>query len=163
MNKITIIAEAGINTNGSMKIAKKLIDVASLSGCDAIKFQKRDIESVYTPEELSKDRESPWGTTNGEQKRGLEFGKEEYDEIDRYCKEKGIEWFASAWDLKSQNFLRQYDLKYNKVASAMLTQKLLLHMIAEEGRHTFISTGMSTIEEIEKAVEIFRQHDCHLN
>ena len=118
-----MIAEIGINHNGSLDITKKLIDAAAKAGCDAVKFQKRTIETVYSREELDKPRESPWGTTNRQQKEGLEFGRKEYDEIDRYCKNKGIEWFASAWDIESQHFLRHYDLKYNKVASAMLTHR----------------------------------------
>jgi len=113
--KIFITAEIGINHNGDMDITKQLIDVAKLAGADAVKFQKRTIAKVYLKEELDKPRESPWGTTTREQKFGLEFGKKEYDEIDRYCKEKGIEWFASAWDLESHKFLGQYDLKYNKI------------------------------------------------
>ena len=113
MDKTFIIAEIGINHNGDMDITKKLIDGALDAGCDAVKFQKRTIDTVYTKEDLDRPRESPWGTTNRQQKEGLEFGKEEYDEIDRYCKEKGIEWLASAWDIESQLFLRQYDLKYN--------------------------------------------------
>tara|TARA_Y100000593_G_C4322140_1_gene344400 strand:- start:7497 stop:8351 length:855 start_codon:yes stop_codon:yes gene_type:complete len=160
MKKPFIIAEIGINHNGDLDIAKQLIDLAKFSGCDAVKFQKRTIEDVYAPEALDVPRKSPFGTTNREQKNGLEFGKTEYDEIDRYCKDKNIEWFASAWDIKSQEFLRQYDLKYNKVASAMLTIEPLLEEIASEGRHTFISTGMSTLEEIDRAVEIFKKHNC---
>lgn len=155
-----IIAEIGINHNGDIEIAKKLIDVASFAGCNAVKFQKRTIEDVYTKEELDKPRESPWGTTNRDQKYGLEFNEEEYDEIDRYCKEKRIEWFASAWDIKSQYFLRKYNLKYNKVASPMLTVKPLLQAITEEQKYTFISTGMSTLDEIDRAVEIFRKANC---
>ena len=157
---IFIIAEVGINHNGDLDIAKKLIDGAIFAGCDAVKFQKRTVEKVYSKEELDKPRESPWGTTNREQKFGLEFGKKEYDEIDKYCREKGIYWFASAWDMDSQKFLRQYDLKYNKIASAMLTHKGLLNMVAEEKKHTFISTGMSVMEEIETAVDIFKKSDC---
>ena len=160
MKKTFIIGEIGINHNGDINIAKKLIDISAFSGCDAVKFQKRTIEDIYSPAELNKDRESPWGTTNREQKIGLEFEKEEYDEIDRYCNEKGIEWFASAWDLGSQEFLRQYNCKYNKVASAMLTIAPMLHKIAEEGKYTFISTGMSSLEEIDKAVEIFKSYSC---
>ena len=160
MNKTFIIAEIGINHNGDMDITKRLIDGAVESGCDAVKFQKRTIDVVYTKEDLDRPRESPWGTTNREQKQGLEFGKEEYDEIDRYCKEKGIEWFASAWDTESQLFMRQYDLKYNKVASAMLTHRELLEKIAEEGKYTFISTGMSTLTQIQKAVKIFEDKRC---
>ena len=160
MNKTFIIAEIGINHNGDVDITKKLIDGAVEAGCDAVKFQKRTLDIVYTREELDKLRESPWGTTNREQKQGLEFGKEEYDEIDRYCKEKGIEWFASAWDIESQLFLRQYDLKYNKVASAMLTHRELLETIANEGKYTFVSTGMSDLIQIKKAVKIFEGRRC---
>ena len=160
MKKTFIIAEIGINHNGDLNLAKKLIDTANIAGCDAVKFQKRTIEKVYTPEELDKYRESPWGTTNKQQKQGLEFGEEEFDEIDRYCNEKGIQWFASAWDPQSQLFLRQYDCKYNKVASAMLSIPEMLHMIAEERKHTFISTGMCTMSEIDDAVRIFRDNNC---
>ena len=142
---IFIIAEIGINHNGDINIAKKLIDGAVFAGCDAIKFQKRTIDLVYSKEVLDTPRESPWGNTTRAQKEGLEFGEKEYDEIDRYCKEKGVVWFASAWDTESQKFLRKYNLKYNKIASALLTHKKLLEMIAEEDKHTFISTGMSTL------------------
>jgi N-acetylneuraminate synthase len=159
-NKVFIIAEIGINHNGSMEIAKKLIDASADAGCDAVKFQKRTLDTVYSKEELDRPRESPWGTTNRQQKEGLEFGKEEYDEIDQYCKEKGIEWFASAWDVESQHFLRNYNLKYNKVASAMLTHRKLLEAIAEEKRYTFISTGMSTMEQIRSATKIFENAEC---
>ena len=155
-----IIGEIGINHNGDLKIAKKLIDNASLAGCDAVKFQKRTVEKVYSPEELDVPRESPWGKTNRIQKEGLEFGLPDYQEIDRYCKEREIEWFASAWDIDSQKFLGQFNLKYNKVASAMLTVKPLLEEIAKQGRYTFISTGMSTLKEIGEAVEIFKKHNC---
>ena len=158
--KTIITAEIGINHNGDLDLAKKLIDVAVEAGCDAVKFQKRTVNKVYTQEYLAQPRESPWGTTQRAQKEGLEFGKEEYAEIDRYCKEKGIEWFASAWDVDSQIFLRQFDCKYNKVASAMLTNDELLTEIAKERKYTFIATGMSTYEEIDHAVEIFRTHDC---
>ena len=160
MSRVFIISEIGINHNGDLNIAKKLIEESKKAGCDAVKFQKRTIEDVYTPDELDVPRESPFGTTNREQKNGLEFGKEEYDEIDRYCKELDIEWFASAWDIESQKFLRQYDLKYNKVASAMLTIDSLLEEIASEGRYTFISTGMSNLDEIDNAVNIFKKHNC---
>lgn len=160
MRKPFIIGEIGINHNGSLKIAKELIDWAVLSGADAVKFQKRTVEKVYTKEELDRYRESPWGTTNREQKMGLEFGKEEYDEIDRYCREKGIDWFASAWDLDSQEFIASYSLKYNKIASAMLTRMDLLKKVAREHRYTFISTGMSSMSEIDAAVDIFRKNDC---
>jgi len=157
---IFIVAEIGINHNGDMAICKELIDVAVDTGCNAVKFQKRDIDEVYTQDFLDSPRESQWGTTQRAQKKGLEFGLEEYREISRYCQEKGIEWFASAWDLKSQSFLRQFDCKFNKVASAMVVYDELLEMIAEEGRHTFISTGMSTYDDIQKAVDVFRKANC---
>lgn len=157
---IFIIAEIGINHNGDMSICKELIDVAVESGCDAVKFQKRDINQVYTQEFLDSPRESPWGTTQREQKNGLEFDLNMYKEIDQYCKKKDINWFASAWDLNSQNFLKQFDCKYNKVASAMIVYEELLNMIAKEGKHTFISTGMTTYDDIQKAVDIFKQENC---
>ena len=155
-----IIAEIGINHNGDINLAKQLITEAHSAGCDAVKFQKRTIEKVYTKDDLDRPRESPWGNTNRQQKNGLEFGKKEFNAIDKHCKKLGIEWFASAWDVDSQIFLRKYNLNYNKVASPMLTNKNLIEAIAEEGRHTFISTGMSTIEQIDKVVEIFRKNKC---
>ena len=127
-----ITAEIGINHNGDLQLAKELIDVAANAGCNAVKFQKRTIDKVYTKEYLDGYRESPWGTTQREQKEGLEFGLEEYQEIDRYCRQKGMEWFASAWDVDAQKFLQQFHLKYNKVASAMLTNDELLEEIAKE-------------------------------
>lgn len=164
MNKpIFIIAEIGINHNGDMSICKKLIDSAHSAGCDAVKFQKRDINLVYKQDFLDSTRESPWGTTQREQKLGLEFEFEEYCEIDQYCKERGIEWFASAWDLNSQKFLQQFDCKYNKIASAMIVYEDLLRMVANEGKHTFISTGMTTYDDIQKAVDIFTQSDCQFD
>ena len=158
---IFIVAEIGINHNGDLKIAKKLIDGANESGADAVKFQKRTIDLVYTQQMLDEPRESPWGATQREQKEGLEFGQEEYEEIDRYCKEQGINWFASAWDVESQKFLSQkFNCQHNKVASAMLNNMPLLEEIAEEKKHTFISTGMHTLEEIGVAVDLFRSKDC---
>jgi len=157
---IFIIAEVGINHNGDMSICKELIDVAVDSGCDAVKFQKRDINEVYTQEFLDSHRDSPWGTTQRKQKMGLEFGAEEYQEIESYCKEKNIEWFASAWDINSQKFLRKFNSKYNKVASAMIVHTELLKEIASEGKHTFISTGMTTYDDIDKAVDIFKKANC---
>ena len=118
---ITFVAEIGINHNGDMEICKKLIDLAVLTGCDAVKFQKREIEEVYSKEFLDGYRESPWRKSQRDQKKGLEFNKKDYQEIDSYCKEKNINWFASAWDLKSQLFLRQFNCKYNKIASAQWT------------------------------------------
>ncbi len=157
---IFFIAEIGINHNGDMKICKQLIDLAAEAGCNAVKFQKRDINSVYTKDFLDGYRDSPWGKTQRDQKMGLEFNNKEYEEIDNYCKKKNIDWFASAWDLKSQIFLRQFKTKYNKIASAMLVNLELLEMVAEEKKHTFISTGLSTLEDIEKAVDIFKGKNC---
>ena len=157
---IFIVAEIGINHNGSMSICKELIDVAVDSGCDAVKFQKRDVNEVYTQEFLDSHRESPWGVTQREQKMGLEFDADEYQEIESYCKKKNIEWFASAWDVNSQKFLRQFNSKYNKVASAMIVHTELLKEIASEGKHTFISTGMTTYDDIDKAVDIFKKANC---
>ena len=157
---VFVSAEIGINHNGDIDITKKLIDIAKQAGCDAVKFQKRTIEKVYSKEILDSSRSSPWGTTTREQKLGLEFEKNEYDIIDKYCKEKNIFWYASAWDIDSQLFLQTYDLKYNKVASAMLTNIDLLKIIAGEKKHTFIATGMSTLEEIHQAVSIFKEKNC---
>ena len=160
MKKIFIIAEIGINHNGDLGIARDLIDVAVDVGADAVKFQKRAIDLVYTQEFLDGTRESPWGTTQREQKEGLEFGLDDYTEIDKYCKEKGIEWFASAWDLESQKFLKQFDLKHNKIASAMIIYEELLQKVAAEGKHTFISTGMTTEDDITNAIKIFQSENC---
>lgn len=157
---ILIIAEIGINHNGDLQIAKELIDVAADCGVDAVKFQKRTIDLVYTREFLDSPRESPWGATQRDQKEGLEFNESEFKEIDRYCRQKNIDWFASAWDPESQKFLRQFDLKYNKIASAMIVYEDLLRAVASQKKHTFISTGMSTVEQIDRAVEIFKKADC---
>lgn len=155
-----IIAEIGINHNGNLKLAQRLIDTAVIAGCDAVKFQKRTIDKVYTQEYLAQPRQSPWGSTQRDQKEGLEFGKAEYDLLDSYCKEKEIAWYASAWDLESQYFLQQYDCRYNKIASAMLTNEELLFEVAREGKYTFLATGMSTMDEIDRAVSIFRELQC---
>ena len=157
---IFVTAEIGINHNGSLEIAKQLIDGAKEAGADAVKFQKRTIDQVYTKEFLDSPRDSPWGKTQRAQKEGLEFGAEQYQEIDRYCRAKGIEWFASAWDVDSQGFLRQFGLKYNKIASAMLVHEPLLRKVAEEKKHTFVSTGMSKVQDIERAIAIFREAAC---
>jgi len=157
---IVIIGEIGINHNGDMAICKQLINVAKEAGADCVKFQKRDINQVYTQEFLDSPRESQWGTTQREQKLGLEFSADEYQEIENYCKGKGLEWFASAWDINSQKFLRQFNSKYNKVASAMIVYTDLLKEIASEGKHTFISTGMTTYDDIQAAVDIFRKANC---
>jgi len=160
MNNCKIIAEIGINHNGDLTIAKKLIESAKKSGFDAVKFQKRDIETVYTKAELDKPRESPWGSTTREQKEGLEFGKKEYDEINNYCESLKIQWFASAWDTKSLEFLDNYNLEYQKVASAMITNIEFLESLSKRKKYTFISTGMSDFKVIDKAVEIFNKNDC---
>jgi N-acetylneuraminate synthase len=157
---VFITAEIGINHNGDIEIAKNLIEIAKSVGCDAVKFQKRTVEKAYSKSVLDSPRESPWGKTTRDQKLGLEFGKREYDEINQSCLLFGIDWFASSWDIDSQLFLRQYDLKYNKIASAMLTNVELLKTVAEEKKHTFVSTGMSTMEEISDAVKIFRKYNC---
>jgi len=159
-SKTFVIAEIGINHNGDIKLAKKLIEKSKNCGVNAVKFQKRDINLVYTKEELDKPRESPFGTTNREQKLGLEFKEKEYDEINKFCKEIDIEWFASAWDLNSLDFLKKYDLKFNKIASAMIVDKKFLKEVAKEKKHTFISTGMSSYKEVDSAVEIFNNENC---
>ena len=143
-----------------MLVVKDLIKHAKSVGCDAVKFQKRTIERVYTKDYLDSFRESPWGSTQRDQKIALELGYPEYVEIDRYCKELKIDWFASAWDVESQQFLRKFNCKYNKIASAMIVDKLLLEEVAIEKKHTFISTGMSTYKNIDTAVEIFKKHKC---
>ena len=157
---IFIIAEIGINHNGDINICKDLINTAADAGCDAVKFQKRTINKVYTEEFLNSYRESPWGLTQREQKEGLEFSFDQFQEISNFCKKKNIKWFASAWDKDSQTFLRKFDCEFNKIASAMIVDKSHLNYVAEEGKHTFISTGMSSIENIKDAVEIFKNHNC---
>ena len=157
---IYIIAEIGINHNGSLDTCKKLITLASEVGCDAVKFQKRDINLVYDKEFLNSYRESPWGKTQRDQKEGLEFNLDEYKEIDLFCKSKNIDWFASAWDINSQLFLRQFNTKKNKIASAMVVDHEFLSVVSEERKHTFISTGMSSFEDIEKAIQIFQNNNC---
>ena len=160
MNKIFIISEIGINHNGDLKVAKKMIDASIQAGVDAIKFQKRDINIVYSEEQLKKLRTSPFGTTEREQKEGLEFNEKEYDEIDNYCREKNIIWFSSAWDVNSLKFLDKYNSQYNKVASAMIVDEIFLNEVAKRKKHTFISTGMSNFDMIDKAVKIFKENDC---
>ena len=160
IGKPFLIAEIGVNHNGSINITKKLIDEAKKSNFDAVKFQKRDIDLVYSKEILDTPRESVWGTTTREQKMGLEFKEDEYNEIDEYCKKKQIKWFASPWDINSLKFLDKYNLEYQKVASAMIVDKNLLVEIAKRKKHTFISTGMSKKEDIDNAVKIFRDNDC---
>ena len=155
-----ITAEIGINHNGDINIAKKLIDVSVEAGCDAVKFQKRNVEKVYSKNSLDSPRDSPWGTTQRDQKTGLEFSYKQYDTIDKYCKKKKILWYVSCWDVESQIKMRKFQTKHNKVASSMLVHKKLLTTTAEEKKHTFISTGMSTMKDIENAVKIFRKNNC---
>ena len=157
---IFVIGEIGINHNGSIKIAKKLIDAAVGYGFNAIKFQKRDINTVYSKNFLNELRKSPWGETQGDQKRGLELSLEEYKEIDTYCKKKNIVWFASAWDKKSLEFLDYFNLKYNKIASAMTSDLEFIKEVASRKKHTFISTAMTSEDQIDKIVEIFKTKEC---
>ncbi len=160
IKKPYLIAEIGINHNGDIEIAKQLIKNAKDCGFDAVKFQKRTIDIVYDKKTLDTPRESPWGQTTKEQKFGLEFDKSEYDEIDIYCKEIKIDWFASAWDLESLRFLENYNLKYHKIASAMIVDIKFLNEVAKLKKHTFISTGMSSKKDIDSAVNIFKKHNC---
>ena len=157
-----VIAEIGINHNGDIDLAKRLINVASGAGCDAVKFQKRTIDVVYTSEELAKPRESPFGMTNGDLKRGLEFGQEEYEEIDRYCREVKIEWFASCWDEASVDFIAQFKVPCFKIASASLTDDNLLRHTRAVGKPIILSTGMSTINEVDHAVEVLGKQNLIL-
>ena len=154
-----VIAEIGINHNGSVALAKKMIDIAVATGCDAVKFQKRTVDVVYTKEELAKERKSVFGNTNGDLKRGLEFGEAEYREIDKYCKEKGILWFASCWDEASVDFMEKFDIPCYKIASASLTDDNLLRHIKAKGKPILLSTGMSTMEEIRHAVSVLGEED----
>jgi len=149
-----IVAEIGINHNGDIEIAKRLIDLAKLSGCDAVKFQKRTIDVVYSVEELAKPRENPFGETNGDLKYGLEFGQEEYQELDKYCLDKKIPWFASCWDEDSVDFIDQFNVPCYKIASASMTDDDLLRHTKAKGKPIIMSTGMSTLEQIDHAVEI---------
>lgn len=154
-----IIAEIGINHNGSIALAKKMIDIAATTGCDAVKFQKRTVDVVYTKEELAKERKSVFGNTNGDLKRGLEFGLEQYKEIDAYCKEKGILWFASCWDEQSVDFIEQFNPPCYKIASASLTDDKLLKYTRSKAKPILLSTGMSTLDEIRHAVEVLGKND----
>lgn len=157
---LTLVAECGLNANGDIELLKLMIDAAHEAGFDAIKLQKRTVHVVYSKEFLDGPRESRWGDTQRHQKMGLEFSLSDYIDIDRYCRKLGIEWFASAWDIESQHFLDQFNLKYNKVASPMLGNMPLLRLIASEGRKTFISTGMCTLMELDDVVAIFKNADC---
>lgn len=157
-----VIAEIGINHNGDLDIAKKLISLAHAAGCDAVKFQKRTVDVVYTVAELAAPRENPFGTTNGELKRGLEFGKKEYDAIHAYCKDVKMPWFASCWDEGSVDFIDAYDPPCYKIASASLTDDNLLKHTRSKGKPIIMSTGMSTMAQVEHAVEILGTKDLVL-
>ena len=155
---IFIIAEIGINHNGDLEQARTLMKIAKDSGCDAVKFQKRTIDIVYTQDFLKEHRESPWGTTQREQKEGLEFDESDYREIDSFAKEIDIIWFASAWDIPSQDFLNKFNIPINKIASAMATNLEFVEHVAKEQKPTFVSTGMTTLNEIEQVVKIFEKY-----
>jgi N-acetylneuraminate synthase len=154
-----LVAEIGINHNGSLETVKELINASAEAGCNAVKFQKRTVETVYTPEELARPRENPFGDTNGDLKRGLEFGLEEYKEIDQFCKKLKIHWFVSCWDEASVDFIEQFNPPCYKIASASLTDDSLLRHHRKYGRPIILSTGMSTMEEIEHAIEVLGKDD----
>jgi N-acetylneuraminate synthase len=155
-----ILGEIGINHNGDIAIAKKLIDICADLKIEAVKFQKRDIYKVYEKSLLASARKSPWGETQEDQKKGLEFGQKEYQEINDYCKSKNIKWFASAWDINSLKLLDQINCEYNKIASAMITSNKFLEEVSKRQKYTFISTGMSDMKIIENAVNIFTKNNC---
>ena len=157
---VFIISEIGINHNGDIDIAKKMIELSKKMGVDAVKFQKRDIDLVYSKDQLNKFRESPWGTTEREQKLGLEFGQKDYEIIDDYCKKLDIQWLASAWDKNSIEFLKQFRLELQKVPSALIVDESYLDEIAKNKKYTYISTGMCELKHIEKCVEIFKANNC---
>jgi len=157
-----VIAEIGINHNGDIDLAKKLIDVAVSAGCNAVKFQKRTVDVVYTAEELERPRENPFGPTNGDLKRGLEFGFEEYSAIDAHCREKGIRWLASCWDEEAVDFIDKFEVPCYKIASASLTDDSLLKHTRSKGLPIMLSTGMSNLEEIDRAVKVLGKNNLIL-
>ena len=157
---VFIIGEIGTNHAGDINIAKKIIDAAVTAGFDAIKFQKKNVEKIYTKKFLDSYLESPWGTTQREMRLYREFSNKQFKEIDKYCKKKKIPWFVSCWDVNSQIEMKKFKLKYNKIASAMLIHEKLLKIVAKEKKHAFVSTGMSEMKDIEKAVKIFRKEKC---
>jgi len=161
-NPCYVVAEIGINHNGDLGLARQLIDVAVNAGCNAVKFQKRTIDVVYSAAELAKFRESPFGSTNGELKRALEFGRKQYSEIDAHCKERGMVWFASPWDEASVDFLEEFAVPCYKIASASLTDDNLLRHIRATKKPIILSTGMSTLEQVDHAVEILGKRDLIL-
>ena len=157
---IFITAEIGTNHLGDIKVVKQLIDVAKTAGCNAIKFQKKSVNKIYSEKFLNSYLESPWGTTQRDQKNGLEFNKDQYREIDKFCKDKKIKWSASAWDLESQDFISSFNVEFNKLASPMLGNRPLVKKIALEKKKTFISTGMTTLKELDEVVDIFKKEEC---
>ena len=157
---VFIIGEIGTNHAGDIKIAKKIIDAAVAAGFDAVKFQKKNVEKIYTKKFLDSDLESPWGTTQREMRLHREFSEKQFIEIDKYCKKKKIPWFVSCWDTDSQIEMKKFKLKYNKIASAMLIHEKLLKIVAKEKKQTFVSTGMSEMKDIEKAIKIFKKEKC---
>ena len=157
---VFIIAELGTNHMGDVKVVKKLIDVAVAAGCNAVKLQKRNVEKIFTEEFLDSPMESPWGDTQRDMRLHREFNDKQFKQINLHCKRKKISWFVSCWDVESQIYMRKFKTKFNKVASAMLVHEKLLVTIAKEKKYTFISTGMSTLRDIEKAVKIFRKYHC---
>jgi len=162
MKRVYIIAEIGINHNGSLDVAKRLIDIANVAGCDAVKFQKRNPDVCVPEHQKNVSRVTPWGTMSYlEYKHRMEFGKEEYDQIDRYCIDKGIAWSASPWDIDSLEFLQQYDIPFIKMPSAMLTNERLMRAAAATGKKVIFSTGMSTLEEIDAAVDWLREESAN--
>ena len=157
---VFVTAEIGTNHMGSLDLVKKLIDVAKSAGCDAVKFQKRNVEKVYPKEFLDSPLESPWGNTQRDMRLYRELSLKQFQLIDKHCKKRKIPWYVSCWDIESQLQMRQFKTKYNKVASAMLVHYNLLEIIAKERKYTFISTGMSTLQDVDKAVKIFRKYKC---
>lgn len=157
---IVIISEIGINHNGDLDQAKEMILESKKCGSDIVKFQKRNVDLVYSKQLLSEARESPWGKTQRDQKEGLEFDQNDYEKINDYCKKNKYEWFASAWEKSSLEFLDQFNLKYNKIASAMIVDLDFLELVAKRKKYTFISTGMCDMEDIDAAVDIFKKNNC---
>ncbi len=157
---VFVIGEIGTNHAGSVQIAKKIINAAVKAGFDVVKFQKKDVEKIYTAKFLDSYLESPWGTTQREMRLYREFSDKQFQEIDKYCKKMKMPWFVSCWNVDSQIRMRKFKTKYNKISSAMLIHEKLLQVVSKEGKHTFISTGMSTMKDIEKAVKIFRKEKC---
>jgi N-acetylneuraminate synthase len=160
IDDVYIIAEAGINHNGDFSTAKKLCIEAKKIGCDSIKFQKRNIDVVYSKSFLNEPRESPWGNTQRDQKLGLELSIDEFIEISEFCKEIKIDFSASAWDFESLDFIESLAPKYHKVASAFITNTNFLKKIARYRRPTFVSTGMCELKDVDSAVDIFKSENC---